>query len=126
MLPWEVVHPERRGEQYLFRLRCGQDVLQGMEIDLFHPFEAIHRITTRFDPRRVERLREWLLDHDTFLLGQALGPSAVLTVQPGRLDIGPCQLVQVMGAEWMSRRGCCSRMASSWARPSRRAWSWPS
>ena len=60
-----------------------------MEVDLFHPFEAIQPITTDFDPRLAGRLRQWQLFHDAFLLEQALGPSALLAVQPGRLDIAP-------------------------------------
>jgi len=102
-LPWEVVHAEPAGEQYRYRLRCVQGDLQGMEIDLLHPFEPIHPITTDFDPRRAGRFRQWLLYHDAFLLEQALGPSALLAVQPGRLDIAPYQLVPVMRALRMSR-----------------------
>ena len=102
-LPWEVVHTEPAGEQHRFRLRCLQGDLQGMEIDLLHPFEPICPIATDFDPRRAGRLRQWRLYHDAFLLEQALGPSALLAVQPGRLDIAPYQLVPVMRALRMSR-----------------------
>jgi ERCC4-related helicase len=102
-LPWEVVHAEPAGEQYRFRLRCVQGDLQGLEIDILHPFEPIHPIATDFDPRRAGRLRQWRLYHDAFLLEQALGPSALLAVQPGRLDIAPYQLVPVMRALRMSR-----------------------
>jgi len=102
-LPWEVVHVEPAGEQHRFRLRCVQGDLQGMEMDLLHPFEPIHPIVTDFDPRRAGRLRQWRLYHDAFLLEQALGPSALLAVQPGRLDIAPYQLVPVMRALRMSR-----------------------
>lgn len=102
-LAWEVVQTEPAGEQHRYRLRCLQGDLQGMEIDLLHPFEAIEPITTEFDPRRAGRLRQWRLYHDAFLLEQALGPSALLAVQPGRLDIAPYQLVPVMRALRMSR-----------------------
>ncbi len=102
-LPWEVVHAEPAGEHHRFRLRCLQGDLQGMEIDLLHPFEPIHPIATDFDPVRAGRLQPWRLYHDAFLLEQALGPSALLAVQPGRLDIAPYQLVPVMRALRMSR-----------------------
>ena len=102
-LPWEVVHAEPAGEQHRFRLRCLQGDLQGMEVDILHPFEPIRPIATDFDPTRAGRLRQWRLYHDAFLLEQALGPSALLAVQPGRLDIAPYQLVPVMRALRMSR-----------------------
>ncbi len=102
-LPWEVVHAEPAGEQYRFRLRCTQGDLQGMEVDLLHPFEEIRPIVTELDPTRAGLIRQWRLYHDAFLLEQALGPSALLAVQPGRLDIAPYQLVPVMRALRMSR-----------------------
>lgn len=102
-LPWEVVHAEPAGEQHRLRLRCLQGDLQGMEVDILHPFEPIRPIATDFDPARAGRLRQWRLYHDAFLLEQALGPSALLAVQPGRLDIAPYQLVPVMRALRMSR-----------------------
>ena len=102
-LPWEVVHSESAGEQHRLRLRCLQGDLQGIEVDLLHPFEVVRPITVDFDPRRAGRLRQWRIYHDAFLLEQALGPSALLAVQPGRLDIAPYQLVPVMRALRMSR-----------------------
>ncbi len=102
-LPWELVHIEPAGEQYRLRLRCIQGDLQGAEIDLLHPFEHVEPISTELDPRRAGRLQQWRIFHDAFLLEQALGPSALLAVQPGRLDIAPYQLVPVMRALRMSR-----------------------
>ena len=102
-LPWEVVHVEPAGAQQRLRLRCLQGDLRGMEVDLLHPFEAVQPIATDMDPRSAGRLRPWRLYHDAFLLEQALGPSALLAVQPGRLDIAPYQLVPVMRALRMSR-----------------------
>ena len=102
-LPWEVVHVEPAGEQHRLRLRCLHGDLQGMEFDLLHPCEPIRIISTDFDPRRAGRLRQWRLYHNAFLLEQALGPSALLAAQPGRLDIAPYQLVPVMRALRMSR-----------------------
>ena len=45
----------------------------------------------------------WLVYHQAFLLEQALGPGALLAVQPGRLRIEPYQLVPVLRAIRMSR-----------------------
>lgn len=102
-LHWEVVHCEPAGEQQRFRLRCLQGDLRGLEFDLLHPFEDIVPVSTDLDPKRAGRLKQWLLYHDAFLLEQALGPNALLAVQPGRLDIVPYQLVPVMRALRMSR-----------------------
>jgi hypothetical protein len=102
-LTWEVVHVEPAGEQQRFRLRCLQGSLRGHELDLLSPFEEITPITTDLDPARPGRLRDWRLYHQAFLLEQALGPAALLAVQPGRLEIAPYQLVPVMRALEMSR-----------------------
>ena len=102
-LSWEVVHSEPAGEQLRYRLRCSQGDLRGFEIDLLSPFEAIEPVVTDLNPKRAGRLKEWLLFHQAFLLEQALGPSALLAVQPGRLTIAPYQLVPVMRALSMSR-----------------------
>ena len=102
-LTWEVVHVEPAGEQQRFRLRCLQGSLRGFELDLLSPFEEITPITTDLDPARPGRLRDWRLYHQAFLLEQALGPAALLAVQPGRLEIAPYQLVPVMRALEMSR-----------------------
>jgi ERCC4-related helicase len=102
-LTWEVVHSEPAGEQLRYRLRCSQGDLRGHEIDLLAPFEAIELVVTDLNPKRAGRLKEWLLFHQAFLLEQALGPSALLAVQPGRLTIAPYQLVPVMRALSMSR-----------------------
>lgn len=102
-LTWEVVHVEPAGEQQRFRLRSLQGSLRGHELDLLSPFEEITPITTDLDPARPGRLRDWRLYHQAFLLEQALGPAALLAVQPGRLEIAPYQLVPVMRALEMSR-----------------------
>ncbi len=102
-LRWEVVHSEPAGGQQRYRLRSLQGDLQGMEVDLLHPFEPIRPIAMDFEPGRAGRLRQWRLYHEAFLLEQALGPSALLAAQPGRLDIAPYQLVPVMRALGMSR-----------------------
>ncbi|MGC4070844.1 MAG: DEAD/DEAH box helicase family protein [Polyangiaceae bacterium] len=103
-LRWEVAQPpEHAGEQTRYRLRCAEGGLRGREIDLLSPFERIDPITTALEPRKAGRLQDWLLYHQAFLLEQALGPSALLAVQPGRLTISPYQLVPVMRALSLSR-----------------------
>lgn len=102
-LPWEIVHAEPAGEQQRLRLRCVQGDIRGMEVDILHPFEEVRAVSREFEPRQAGRLRQWRLYHDAFLLEQALGPSALLVAQPGRLDIAPYQLVPVMRALRMSR-----------------------
>jgi len=102
-LLWEVVETAPAGEQQRFRLRNVQGDLRGMEIDLLHPFEPIKPVSTEIDPTRASRLKHWLLYHQSFLLEQALGPSAFLAVQPGRLEITPFQLVPLMRALRMGR-----------------------
>ncbi|MCK4304877.1 MAG: DEAD/DEAH box helicase family protein [Candidatus Eisenbacteria sp.] len=102
-LQWEVVHTEPAGEQQRFRLRCIQGDLRGEEFDLLHPLEEVTPVSTELDPTRAGRLKQWLLYHQAFLLEQALGPNALVAVQPGRLEIAPYQLVPVMRALRMSR-----------------------
>lgn len=102
-LAWEVVHAEQAGEQLRYRLRCTQGDLRGREVELLSPFERIDPVVTALDPKRAGPLQEWLLYHRAFLLEQALGPSALQAVQPGRLDIAPYQIVPVMRALSLSR-----------------------
>ncbi|MCX4239714.1 DEAD/DEAH box helicase [Paraliomyxa miuraensis] len=102
-LTWEIVHAEQAGEQLRYRLRCTQGDLRGREIDLLSPFEQVDAIVTALDPKRAGPLQEWLLYHRAFLLEQALGPSALQAVQPGRLDIAPYQIVPVMRVLSLSR-----------------------
>lgn len=102
-LAWEVVHVEPAGAELRYRLRCAQGDLRGREIDLLSPFEVIEPIATELRPTRPGPLQEWLLYHQAFLLEQALGPSALLAVQPGRLEIAPYQIVPVMRALSMTR-----------------------
>ncbi len=102
-LQWEVVNVEPAGEEQRYRLRCVQGDLRGEEFDFLHPFEDITPVSTEIDPARAGRLQQWLLYHQAFLLEQALGPTALLAAQPGRLDLAPYQLVPVMRAIRMSR-----------------------
>jgi ERCC4-related helicase len=102
-LTWEVVHVQPAGQELRYRLRCTASDLRGDEIDLLSPFERIDPLTTGLNPKKAGRLKEWLLFHEAFLLEQALGPAALLAVQPGRLNIAPYQLVPVMRALSMTR-----------------------
>lgn len=102
-LLWEIVHTEPAGGETRFRLRCSQGDLQGMELDILHPFERVHPVANELQPAKAGRLREWLLYHQAFLLEQALGIDALTAVEPGRLEIAPYQLVPVMRALQMSR-----------------------
>lgn len=102
-LRWEVVFSQPLGPQRLYRLRALEGGLHGQEIDLLHPFEEIQPLQHEFQPERAAPLRNWLVYHQAFLLEQALGPDALLAVQPGRLEIQPYQLVPALRAIRMSR-----------------------
>src|ERR687892_707803 len=102
-LRWEVVNAESLGTQTLYRLRGRDGAVSGKELDLLHPFESIEPIIHDLRPDRAAPLRNWLVYHQAFLLEQALGPHALLAVQPGRLRIEPYQLVPVLRALHMSR-----------------------
>jgi hypothetical protein len=102
-LQWEVVEWDPAGAQQRFRLRCVQGALRGQELDLLAPFETIEPLSKALEPTKAGLLRAWRLYHQAFLLEQALGPDALLAVQPGRLDPAPYQRVPVMRAIRMSR-----------------------
>ena len=102
-LRWEVVASAPAGDQNLLRLRCAEGGLLGLELDLLVPFEKVEPIASRIDPTRAAALAHWRVYHQAFLLEQALGPSALLAAQPGRLQVAPYQLVPVMRALRMSR-----------------------
>lgn len=102
-LRWEVVTSDNLGQQMLYRLRCLDDALRGQELDLLHPFEQVEPIIRDLRTDRAAPLRNWLVYHQAFLLEQALGPHALLAVQPGRLRMEPYQLVPVIRALRMSR-----------------------
>lgn len=102
-LRWEVVSSQSLGPQTLFRLRGLENAVLGQELDVLHPFEPIEPIRHDLQPERAAPLVNWLVYHQAFLLEQALGPDALLAVQPGRLRIEPYQLVPVLRAIRMSR-----------------------
>lgn len=102
-LRWEVVSTENMGPQTLYRLRGLENVVLGHEFDLLHPFEEVEPVRHELRPDRAAPLVNWLVYHQAFLLEQALGPGALLAVQPGRLRIEPYQLVPVLRAIRMSR-----------------------
>jgi len=100
---WHVVLTQPLGPQTLFRLRAIEGADRGAEIDFLHPFEEIRATRKDFDPERPAPLPNWLTYHQAFLLEQALGRNALVSVQPGRLEIQPYQLVPVLRAIRMSR-----------------------
>ncbi|MFV2070819.1 MAG: DEAD/DEAH box helicase family protein, partial [Pirellulales bacterium] len=102
-LRWEVVSTENLGKQTLFRLRGLENAVLGQEFDLLHPFETIEPVRHELRPQRAAPLINWLVYHQAFLLEQALGPDALLAVQPGRLRMEPYQLVPVLRAIRASR-----------------------
>jgi superfamily II DNA or RNA helicase len=102
-LKWEVVATFPLGNETLFRLRGLENAVLGTELDLLSPFEDIKPVKHALCPDRAAPLANWLVYHQAFLLEQALGPAALLAVQPGRLRIEPYQLVPVLRALRSSR-----------------------
>lgn len=102
-LRWEVVGTESLGLQTLYRLRGLDHSTQGAEVDVLSPLEEIEPIRHDLQPERAAHLDNWLAYHQAFLLEQALGPSAMVAVQPGRLRLEPYQLVPALRAIRMSR-----------------------
>src|SRR5690348_12922904 len=97
-LHWEIVLAESLGAQTLYRLRGINGILAGQELDLLHPFEELSPVPRELAPERAAPLTNWLVYNQAFLLEQALGSSAILSAQPGRLQIQPYQLVPVLRA----------------------------
>jgi superfamily II DNA or RNA helicase len=85
------------------RLRGTDHAVLGQELDILFPFEDVEPVRHDLRPDRAAPFANWLVYHQAFLLEQALGPSALLVVQPGRLRIEPYQLVGVLRAIRMSR-----------------------
>lgn len=102
-LRWEIAFSQKLGPQTLFRLRGLEDAVKGQELDFLHPFEPLNPIIHELQPKKAGPLRNWLVYHQAFLLEQALGPDALLAVQPGRLRLEPYQFVPVLRAIRMSR-----------------------
>lgn len=102
-LRWEIVASQNLGQQTLLRLRGTENAVLGQELDILSPFESVEPVRHDLNPERAAPLDNWLVYHQAFLLEQALGPSALLAVQPGRLRIEPYQLVPVLRAIRMSR-----------------------
>jgi len=102
-LRWEIVFSQKLGMQTLFRLRGLEGAVKGQELDFLHPFEPLYPVIHELQPEKAGPLRNWLVYHQAFLLEQALGPDALLAIQPGRLRLEPYQLVPVLRAIRMSR-----------------------
>jgi superfamily II DNA or RNA helicase len=102
-LRWEVVTSQNLGPQTLLRLRGTENAVLGQELDILCPFESVEPVRHDLRPDRAAPLDNWLVYHQAFLLEQALGPAALLAVQPGRLRLEAYQLVPVLRAIRMSR-----------------------
>jgi hypothetical protein len=102
-LRWEVVFSQSLGTQTLYRLRGLHGAFKGQEVEFLAPFETIKPTYRELDPDHAAPIRNWLVYHQAFLLEQALGPSALLSIQPGRLRLEAYQLVPVLRAIRMSR-----------------------
>ncbi len=87
----------------MYRLRGLENEVLGKEIEILVPFESVSPVYSEIQPEKATSLRNWLVYHQAFLLEQALGTNAILSVQPGRLRIEPYQIVPVMRAIQMSR-----------------------
>lgn len=102
-LRWEIVDAQPLGEQTLYRLRGLEGIVRGKEFDILSPLEDISPLSSEINPEKAAPLQNWLIYHQAFLLEQALGKSAILSVQPGRLKIEPYQIVPLMRALKMHR-----------------------
>jgi SNF2 family DNA or RNA helicase len=102
-LRWALVDSLPVGEQTLYRVRGLEGAFQGIEIDLLSPLEELIPIASEINPQKAAPLKNWLIYHQAFLLEQALGSTAILSIQPGRLKTEPYQIVPLMRALKMSR-----------------------
>lgn len=102
-LRWEIVGMLQQGDQTLVRLRGIEGAMLGREMDFLYPLEEIQPRQHNLNPDKAAPLQNWLVYHQAFLLEQALGSNAMLSVQPGRLKIEPYQLVPALRAIKMSR-----------------------
>lgn len=102
-LRWELVDIQPQGEQNLYRLRGLEGVVLCREIEILEDLEKIEPITYELDPEKASPLQNWSLYHQAFLLEQTLADTAILSIQPGRLNLEPYQIVPLMRALKMSR-----------------------
>ena len=103
-LPWEVVYSEPAGEQQRYPAAVPRGRPAGHGARPAVPVRADRARRARPRPRKGRAApRTGGSTTQAFLLEQALGPTALLAAQPGRLDIAPYQLVPVMRALPMSR-----------------------
>lgn len=102
-LRWEVVDIQPLGEQTLCRLRGLEGVVRGKEVDLLTPLEEVTPLEVNINPEKAGPLKNWLVYHQAYLLEQDLGSSALVSIQPGRLQIEPYQIVPLMRALKMTR-----------------------
>lgn len=101
-LHWEIIESQPEGNETRVRLR-GMGEMAGFEVDILSPFEKVEPVSIDFKPVQADKLSNWLVYHQAFLLEQTFGPDAFLAVQPGRLRIEPYQLVPLARALRLSR-----------------------
>lgn len=102
-LRWEVVFTQPMGEQTLCRVRALDGAFRGRELEVLTPFEKLEPIVQALAYERAAPLHQWRLYHQSFLLEQEFGSTALLAAQPGRLQPAAYQLVPVMRILRMSR-----------------------
>jgi hypothetical protein len=120
-LRWEVVESQPEGKETRMRL-WGTGGMAGFEIDVLSPFEIIesNSISRELDPAQADKLSNWQVYHQAFLLEQTLEPDVFLAVQPGRLRIEPYQLVPLGRALLLSRPRLLIADDVVWGRLSKR------
>ena len=97
-LIWDVTETEQLGEQRRLRVRCRAGDLTGLEWDLLHPAEPVEILHSTPCPENAGPIAAWRLRHMACLLDQIPGPADRLSLEPGRLNIEPYQLVPLMRA----------------------------
>jgi Helicase conserved C-terminal domain/Type III restriction enzyme, res subunit len=97
-LAWDVTEIALLGAQTMLHLRCAAGDMVGLEWDILHPTEPVELLRTELRPDAAGSLAAWRLHHQACLLDQIPGPSDLLTVEPGRVQIEPYQLVPLMRA----------------------------
>ncbi len=102
-LKWEVIDVFSSGEDEIVRLRGGEGVVIGKEIEAIRSLEPITPIAFDINPEKASRLQHWTLFHQAYLLEQSAGDDALLSVNSGRIKPEPYQIVPLMRALKMSR-----------------------
>ncbi len=97
-LVWDVIETDQLGAQTRLHLRCVAGDMHGLEWDLLHPAEPVEVLRSALRPETPGSLAAWRLFHIACLLDQAVGPTEMLALQAGRVQLEPYQLVPLMRA----------------------------